>query len=761
MSKKIVSLHFVCTFLILFSSNSFSQTTGTIRGKVLDAATKEPLPFANIVVKGTSYGAASNEQGEFEITSLPEGTYVLLVSLIGHVTQEIPDIRVTPGSVTTTTVHMSDEGVKMSEVIVYGASKKSERLTDAPAAVSVIEPTEIKLNAGSGQLPKLLETQPGVDIAQSGINDFNINTRGFNSSLNRRLVVLLDGRDLAIAFLAAQEWNGLSVPVEDLGRLELIRGPSSALYGANAFNGVINIQSPSPKEIQGTKATFAAGELNTFRGDVRYAAVRDRLSYKMNIGRFQGNTWSVSRKSLTFEYSGFSILNNEDIDLLSGPVASTYGSARIDYDWDEKSQSTIEAGATKVENEVFVTGIGRVQVPNTIKPWARVNYSNETIYVQLWTAGRDSREPQISLSSGLPLIERSSITNAEIQYRNTLFNPNLFFIGGISLRYQGVNAEGTLMKVPRYDNFSGVYGQIEYTFSEKFKGIAAARWDQSTLYDRQISPKIAVVWSPTRDHSFRATFNQAFQFASPAEKFLYILRTAPNPYTGFKSYVAYMGNENLNVEKITGYELGYKGIISNTFFITVDGYYNLLKDFITDLAPGVHPDYPPGYYQLPGDTVKDQFGVQVARSVWSYNNAGKVTEGGFEIGVNYYLSDDWLLDVNYSFFDFAVQEKSPQDILLPNAPKHKPNVGITYMNKELGLDAGVKLKYVPSFEWAAGIYQGTIPAYTLVNAAASYKMTPNLVLGINVSNLLDREHYEIFGGSFLRRRALATLTATF
>jgi outer membrane receptor protein involved in Fe transport len=83
------------------------------------------------------------------------------------------------------------------------------------------------------------------------------------------------------------------------------------------------------------------------------------------------------------------------------------------------------------------------------------------------------------------------------------------------------------------------------------------------------------------------------------------------------------------------------------------------------------------------------------------------------------------------------------------------------MNKELGLDAGVKLKYVPSFEWAAGIYQGTIPAYTLVNAAASYKMTPNLVLGINVSNLLDREHYEIFGGSFLRRRALATLTATF
>jgi outer membrane receptor protein involved in Fe transport len=656
---------------------------------------------------------------------------------------------------------LRDESVKISEIFVYGASKKNERLTDAPAAVSVVEPTEIQLYAGLGQLPKLLETQPGVDIVQNGINDFNINTRGFNSSLNRRLVVLLDGRDLAIAFLAAQEWNGLSVPVEDLGRLELIRGPSSALYGANAFNGVINIQSPSPKEIQGTKATIAAGELNTFRGDIRYAAVRDRLSYKINVGRFQGNTWSVSRKNLTFEYPGFSILNNEDVDLHPGLVASTYGSARIDYDWDKESQSTIEAGVTKVENEVFVTGIGRVQVPNTIKPWARVNYSNTILYVQLWTAGRDSREPQISLSSGLPLIERSSITNAEIQYRNTLFDPNLFFIGGISFRYQEVNSDGTLMKAPRYDNFVGFYGQFEYTFSEKFKGMAAARWDLSTLYDRQFSPKIALVWSPTRDHSFRATFNQAFQFASPAEKFLYILRTATNPYTGLKSYIAYLGNENLNVEKITGYELGYKGIFGKTFFISVDCYYNLLKDFITDLAPGVHPNYPPGYYQLPGDTVKDQFGVQVARSVWSYNNAGKVTEGGFEIGVNYYLSDTWLLDANYSFFDFAVQEKSPQDILLPNTPKHKPNIGITYMNKDIGLDVGVKVKYVPSFEWAAGIYQGTIPSYALVNFASSYKITSHLVIGVTVSNLFDREHYEIFGGSLLRRKALATLTVTF
>ena len=765
MTKKMIGLQqfsfVIFLFLPLFiTSYCFAQTTGSIRGKVIDDATKEPLPYVNILVKGTTYGTSSDDGGNFEIPNLPEGTYTLVVSLIGHLTLENPNIIVTAGEAITRTIYLRDESVKMSEVVVYGASRKVERLTDAPSAVSIIEPNEIKLNAGSGQLPKLLEAQPGVDIVQSGINDFNVNTRGFNSSLNRRLVVLLDGRDLAIAFLGAQEWNGLSVPVEDLGRLELIRGPSSALYGGNAFNGVINIQSLPPREIQGTKVTLAGGELNTYRADIRYASANGHWGYKFNIGRFQGDTWSVSRKLLHFEYPGFSILNNEEVDLLSGPVSSTYGSARVDYEYNDESRSTIEAGMTQVENEVFVTGIGRVQVPRAMKPWARASYSNNTLFTQIWVAGRDSREPQLSISSGLPLIERSLITNAEAQYRNSL-SDHLFFIGGISLKYQSVNTEGTLMNQPKYDNFSGVYGQFEYTFSEQLKTVAAIRWDRSTLHNSQISPKLAVVWSPTRDHSLRTTFNQAFQSPNLSEKFLYILRTATNPNSGTKSYVAYTGFADLKVEKITGYELGYKGILGNALFITVDGYYNFLKDFITDLAPGVHPDYPPpNPYVLPGDTVKDDNGVPVARNVWSYSNAGRVEEGGVEIGVNYYLSDVWVLDVNYAYFDFKVLEKGDQDILLPNAPSYKLNGGITYKNP-VGFDIALAIKYVPSFDWAAGIYQGKILDYALVSLAASYKVSSNVQLGLNVTNLLDREHYQIFGGSLIRRRAIGTATVVF
>lgn len=749
--RAILVISALIVLIVMERQPANSQSTGSIRGRVVDARLGDPLPSVNVVVKGTPYGASTNVDGEFEIAGLVPGSYTLVAKIVGYEVREVSGIVVREGEMVEQEIILSETAVQLGEVSVYGASLRTERITEAPAAVSVVDAAEIKLHRGSGQLPRLLETQPGVDIVQSGLSDFNVNTRGFNSSLNRRLLVLLDGRDMAIAFLGAQEWNGLSVPVEDLGRLELVRGPASALYGANAFNGVINIQTPSPRDILGTKLTLAGGEQENARVDVRYAGVSDAWSYKVNAGRFQGETWSVSRKNLSFEYPGFTILNNEEIDLPTNKVASTYGSARVDYDYAGGGRATIEGGFSQVEDEIFVTGIGRVQVPKATKPWGRVSHTSDHLYLQLWVAGRNSAEPQLSLSSGLPLIERSMISQADIQYRGALIDKTLFLIGGASIRYQTVETDGTLMLEDRKDNATGIYAQLEYSLSEQLKFVGATRWDRSTIHSNQISPKIAAVWSPSRSHSMRATFNKAFQAPNLSELYLFVLRTATNPFTGLKSYFAYHGNSALNVEKITGYELGYKGVFGNSLFVTVDGYFNVLRDFITDLAPGVHPDYPQPVI-LPGDSV--------LRAIWSYSNAGKVHERGAEVALNFYLGDSWIFDVNYAFFDFSVLEKGEKDILIPNAPKHKVNAGITYRHTNL-FEAGLTIKHVPAFDWAAGIFQGPVPGYTLVNVAGNYHLLGNLEVGLNISNVFDRRHYQIFGGSLLGRRTIVSLTATF
>lgn len=757
---------------------AFAQSSGSINGKVTDQKSGDPLPSVNIVVKGMTAGASTDVNGEFEIKNVPAGVYTLVARLVGFEVREIPDIVVTAGGKTTVNIRMTEVGVQMSEMTVYGASRRAERITEAPSAISTLTPKDIELGAASGQLPRLLDSQPGVDIVQSGIQDFNINTRGFNSSLNRRLLVLMDGRDMAIAFLGAQEWTGLPIPIEDIARLELVRGPGSALYGPNAFNGVINITTPSPKEVAGTKVTYSSGELSLQRADIRHAGVvGEHWSYKANVGRVQSDTWSRSRAGAgPFEYPG---LTPELRPLNTDEVSSTYFSGRLDYT-NGDDVTTAEGGFAEVQNEVFITGIGRVQVSKAHKPWGRLNFSSPNLNVMVWAQGRKTIEPQYSLLSGAPLLERSSIYNGEVQYNFDALNEELRVVLGVSGRYYEVNTDTTLMKDKHVDRAGGAFGQIEYTPADWIKLVAAGRYDRSTLHDGQFSPKAGIVWTPTPDHSFRMTYNQAFQVPNYSEFFLRVgagtkdvslFRSPLNP-NGTIPVLA-RGNASLKVEKITGYEIGYKGVLfDKKVFLSIDGYYNIAKDFITDLLPGVNPEYPfvpPAGFA--GNPALEQ-AIFAATSggltqingrpaiVVSYTNAGKVNEQGVEVGVNYYINEEVQLSGNWTWYDFKVKEQQKGDILLPNAPKHKFAAGFLWTRPD-GIDLSLSARNVQPFTWAAGVFAGPIPAYTIVNGSVAYRVSKNYRLGITVTNLFDNKVYQLFGGSLIGRQAIASITATF
>lgn len=771
------------TIMMILPLFALAQT-GSIKGTVKDMKTGDALAAVNVIVKGTTIGASTGIEGEYEIKSLQPGTYTLVARLVGYETKEMSGVNVSSGAATTWNFSMKDATVQVSEMTVYGASRRAERITEAPAAIVSIPPKEVELRSASGQLPSLLESQPGVDIVQSGMNDFNINTRGFNSSLNRRLLVLMDGRDLAIAFLGSQEWNSLPVPLDDVGRLELVRGPGSALYGPNAFNGVINITTPAPKDVRGSKFSFATGELGTLRADFRQAGVIDEnWSYKANIGRVQSGTWSRSRTAADrnaqgqFEYPG--LTQAEARAISAGDVSSHYGSGRIDYSFDD-NVVTGEGGFAEVRNELFITGIGRVQVTKAHKPWGRLNLSTPNFNVMLWAQGRKSIEPQYSLLSGAELKEKSSIYNGEVQYNAGLLDDALKVILGVSGRYYEVDTDTTLMKDKHVDRSGGAFGQIEYSPVDWLKFVLAGRYDRSTLHDGQFSPKGAIVWTPHADHTLRATYNQAFQVPNYSEFFLKVA-AGVQPVSLFRSPlnpnglipIAARGNDSLKVEKITGFELGYKGVfLDKKVFVTLDGYFNIAKDFITDLLPGVNarfPFVPPAGFA--GNPALEQ-AIFAATSggltqidgrpviVVSYTNAGKVEEQGVELGVNYYVDDQVQLSGTWTWYDFKVKEQRAGDILLPNAPKHKFAAGFTWTRPD-GIDLAINARNVQPFRWAAGVFVGQIPAYTLVNISGGWRINENYRVGVTVSNAFDNRVYQLFGGSVIGRQAILNLTATF
>src|SRR5688500_5778175 len=332
-----------------------AQESGTVTGTVTRMGEGSALPSVSVEVKGTGQSTITGPDGKYTLRRVPTGPQVIVFRWLGYRPTET-QATVEPGSTVTVDAALEPVAVALTEIVVEGASRAPERIVEAPAAISVVPQEVLQSTSITGQAPLALQAVPGADVVQSGVNDFNVNARGFNSSLNRRVLVLQDGRDLSIAFLGSQEWNGMTQPLEDVGRLEMVRGPGSALYGANAFSGVVNITTPTAREVLGTKVTLAGGELETFRGDVRHASVfgGDRFGFRVNAGYNRSDTYTRSRTlrngtSIQQEYAPATDepvaptievrpLNGQTTEPLTGaplgerkPLQNVYGSARLDY----------------------------------------------------------------------------------------------------------------------------------------------------------------------------------------------------------------------------------------------------------------------------------------------------------------------------------------------------------------------------------------------------------------------------------------------
>lgn len=758
-----------------------------------------PLGGATVVINEVAMAEITQPDGYYVLKGVPAGTYTVTFSLGDHLTT-VNDVTITSGQATTLSETL-DWDVSFAETItVYSASRRRERIVEAPAAVTVISELEIERESSHGQLPRLLEATPGAEITQSGLYDFNLNTRGFNSSLNRRVPVLVDGRDPSVPFLGSQDWPSLSSSV-DLASAELVRGPSSALYGTNAFNGILNLTTKSPKFSRGGEFRLTAGELSTFRGDVRFATEVGENSYFKLMGSLtQSDDFYVSR-NVAPEYSQFctagissNCLRREAVATETNEDKISLANLRFDHYFGSGDALTVEGGYSTGDGPVLQTGIGRIQVLESNRPWLRLNYNSQHFNVLSYYNGRDAPD-QLSLASGQNLVLDSTIVAAEVQANTGFSKGKGQLIGGVSYRDEDISTEGTLTANDVGGDRQAVFGQVEYSFTNRFKTVVAARYDDSSLHDAQVAPKIALVFAPSTNQTLRLTYNEAFQSPNYSEFFLRAAAGAPVPLAsaalgagppasglaplltqlGFEGTpVLALGNPNLELEEIATWEIGYSGILGGEFFLTADYYQSDLENFVTDLLPGVNSIFTP--YQspiaLPPNVQAGLFGfLQAALGnnfvgltnqangspaiVVSYANAGSAESQGVDLGLNWYVTPQWNVSASYSWFDFEVISQQLGDRLLPNSPENSYSVGVAYAGDSF--DIGVTGRFVEAFDWAAGVFQGPIPSYEVFNLSANYHFNDHWSIGLNVANMLDDEHYEAFGGDLLGRRALGSV----
>lgn len=831
--------------LVLLPGQLQAQATGSIHGRVTRSDDATPIQGVTVLVQGTSVQALTDRQGAYLLTRVPAGPNVVTLRWIGFRARQIP-VDVTPGGRQELDIAMEAVPIALADIIVTGATRGPERVVESPSAVTVVDPVTQAALSPAGQVPVALAGSPGIDVVQNGVNDFNINARGFNTVLNRRILVLQDGRDLSIPFLGNQEWYAMTSPLEDMGKIEVVRGPGSALYGANAFSGVVNITTPFARDVIGAKLSIAGGELDTRRADARYATVfgDQRFGIRLNAGYYRSDSWNRSRTNvgdLKREYAG--IVDTSKItepipgyELLPlrgqtkpgafgvpaeatgerAPMENAYGSARFDYYAPRGSVLTVEGGAATSMNETTVTATGRTQVDDVFRPWARVAYGGDRFYTMAWYSGRNTLDPIRALSTGQNFEDKSNTFATELQGNWRFWGSRARIVAGVSGRTSMINSQTTLIPAAdddRTDNYYSAYAQMEYALHPKLRLIGAARVDGSTLYSTQLSPRGALVYSPSEHHSFRLNVNHAFQTPSILEYFVRLPIGAPADFSGLEGALRAdptvgpmlagvpngtlfttsaavpllaLGNRDLNLEKTTSFELGYKGQIASGVYVSVEGYYSRLTNFVTSLLPGVNPAFGP--WRAPNQVApadrpivegavqqalvgQGQFLAAAALTripgdttaiVVSVGNAGKANEHGVEIGAGLQLGHGFLLEANYTYFDFKVNQSSVAtgDSILPNTPKHKGSFSASYQGRR-GLDARIAVRFNSAFDWASGVLLGPVPSSQTIDLSAGYQLAPWIRLNAVATNLLDQQRYQVFGGSVIRRRIIAGVTTTF
>ena len=764
-----------------------------------------PLPGVMVLVQETGAIEWTAADGRYRFGKLAPGTYSLLFTLGGYSATQT--VALSAGQAAPSVETLVDWPLSFVEtMVVAAASRRTESIADAPASVLTLDAREIGRQAGHGQIPLLLAASPGIQAPQSGLYDFNVNARGFNDMVSRRVRIEVDGRDTSQPHVMGNtDWASLAQSLGEYEQLEFVRGPGGALYGQGALNGVLSLRSKTPASSPGGRARLTLGELGTRRVDARHAGpIGGGWFFKVTGGYLRSDDFSRSRVD-DVEYAP-DRLPREAVPLRLDRLTIGYGSARVDKQLASGATLVMEGGTSHKQGPVTLTNLGRFQATDTSFPWARAEYRSSSWKI-LGAVTKAAIEDQVSLSAGNGTYQDALSLQLEAQTTRTLAAGRARLVAGGSYGRQTVDSAGpdgvqTVFERKEAADTGSVFGQVDFDVTPRLKVSGAARVDASALTRTTFSPRAAAVWELAPGQRLRVAFSNAFKAPTIAEARLRAAIARPLDLSALEAALApvlggtplgfaevpllAVGNESLEVEEIRTLEAGYSVVVARRTFVQAAWYHNWHDTFTSGLLPQVgsrlgrlNPDFgpyrPPSTLSagqsamvqaalaqaLPAPLLASMSNLQDGRPIFavlSLGNFGTARTQGIEVSSLTLLPAGWRLDLGYSWFDASVEGDSPETPLQPNTPSHQASGGVVYTHPRF--DTGARVRWVDGFQWVSGVYAGPVPSYTVVDAQANVPLTARVSLGVDVANLFDNEHYEMFGGDLLRRRALAHLTVS-
>ena len=672
------------------------------------------------------------------------------------------------------------------EQVVVTATKVEQQLVNAPATVSVVT-ADVIASTPATNYAELFKSVPGVNIAQTSARDFNITMRGAASTLATSTLALLDGRSIYLDFFGFVAWDLLPVNPNELKQVEVVRGPGSAVWGANAMNGVVNFISKTPRELNGNSATIQFGAMNRdveggqqlgtgslFGISATHArAVNDRWAYKISAGGYTSDplarpTGTIPNNTGT-QYPGY---------VNQGTTQPKFDT-RVDYD--AENYKLVFAGGYSGTEGIFHTGIGPFDSQGVGIGYGTMRYSRGGLKFNFFTniLNGDAVGLLAIGTNGQPInfIFDTQTYDFEAGNVNLIGTKNVLSYGG-NVRFNSFD----LSIAPRGDSRTeiGGYIQDEIFLHDKVRLNIGARIDKfDNIEDPVFSPRVALLLKPMPNQAVRVSYNKAFRSPSLINNYLettivnQLNLGAINPALNGVIYnfpVRAIGNESLIEESTESFEVGYTGVIRNRATVSAAVYFSRNQDeiFFTQTGRYLPPSPPPGWplpplvlAALPPPCITLPCTTGGLPSEYNYRNLGEVKNKGFELGIDGAVNQAWNVFANYSYQAEPEPDFDISEINLP--PANRFNAGFNFSQGNFLGNLSVSFVDDAYFQDVLDArFAGPTEAYTQVNGAFGVKfLGEKLQTTIKVINLLNEDIQSHVFGDILKRQVIGEVRVVF
>jgi len=634
------------------------------------------------------------------------------------------------------TVDLANRSLEdLMNVQVVSVSKTEQTISRTAAAIFVITQEDIRRSGATG-IPDVLRMVPGMDVAQIDSNVWAISARGFNQRFANKLLVLVDGRSVYAPSFGGVFWDTLDIPLQDIERIEVIRGPGGSIWGTNAVNGVINIITKKTSETKGAMVTAGGGNIDQGFGTVQYGGSAGRstdfrlFTKYLDQDHLPGSAAQNDADGWHMLRGGFrtdTTISPNDTLMFQGDMYSAregYPSVYI---------PTIVSTPVPTDFEVNLTG-GFLQ-----GLWTHTRST---------TAGWDLQVSYDTYERNDTVGDHRGTANIDFSY-HTLVGSRNNLVWGANYRNSDSHSTGSIYTsfVPANldTQISGGFFQDEIAIiPDQLYLTVGTKLEHNYYTGLNVMPSARIAWEPSAHQMLWAAVSDAVRSPSAFDAgFRGNVTSYPGP-GGIPDVLAFVGNPDVDDESLIAYEFGYRNTISKNLSIDFASYFNDYNhlETVENTTPFFESTPPPPHEVIP----------------FTYKNLMYGATEGIEVFAAWKVNSRWTLNPGYAFEEIHLHVRaSSQD---PSAPASTQGA-----SPDHSAQVRSRVSLARNLTWDSSAYfvnrltAGAVPSYTRIDTQLSWQFAEGATISLVGENLAQDHHLEFVDALGTVRSALIKRSA--